>query len=110
MIASQIRQTVLLVGAGLVMVLTTGAVQASEALAAKYACVACHQAERKLVGPAWNDIASKYANGSKTPDQLAEAIRQGGSGIWGPVPMPAQPRVSEAEAQALAAWVLGHKR
>ena len=105
MIASQIRQAVLLVGAGLVMVLSTGTVQAGEALTAKHAYVACRQAERKLVGLAWNDVASKYANGSKTPDQLAEAIRKGGSGIWGPV----QPRGSEAEAQVIANWVPGHK-
>lgn len=94
----------------LVMLLGAGTAHASEALAGKYACVACHQAERQLVGPAWKDIAAKYADGSKTAAQLAASIRQGGSGKWGPVPMPAQPALSEADARALAVWVLGHKR
>jgi len=80
---------------------------ASQALASKYACVACHQADKKLVGPSWTDIGTKYANGNKSAAQLAQSIKQGGSGKWGPIPMPAQP-VSEAEAQTLAKWVLDH--
>lgn len=84
--------------------------QASETLAAKYACVACHQVDRKGVGPAWNEIGARYANGSKTAVQLAESIRKGGSGKWGPVPMPAQPAVTEADAKTLAEWALGHRK
>ncbi len=82
---------------------------ASEALAARYACVACHQPERKLVGPSWKDIATKYADGSKTADKLAATIRAGSSGVWGPMPMPAQATVSMADATTLAAWVLQKK-
>lgn len=85
-------------------------VHASESLAAKYACVACHQATQKTVGPAWLDIATKYADRSKTAIQLAESIKKGGSGKWGPVPMPAQTALSDAEAQSLAHWVLSQKK
>lgn len=83
--------------------------RASDALASKYACVACHQAAVKTVGPSWNDIAAKYADGSKSAEQLAASIKRGGSGNWGPVPMPAQPALSDADAQTLAKWVLGHR-
>ena len=86
------------------------AASASDALVAKYACVACHQADRKAVGPSWIDIAAKYADGSKTREQLAESIRKGGAGKWGAVPMPPQSAVNEADAQALAQWVLSRKK
>lgn len=92
----------------LVLLACTGAsAQASEALAAKYACVACHQASTKVVGPSWKDIAAKYADGGATAAQLAESIKRGGSGKWGSIPMPAQPAVPDADAQALAGWILG---
>ncbi|MGB3070252.1 MAG: c-type cytochrome [Ottowia sp.] len=81
-----------------------------QALASKYACTACHAADRKLVGPAWSDIAAKYASGGKTDQQLAQSIRKGGAGSWGAVPMPPQPSLPEADALALARWVLAAKR
>ncbi|HSI59841.1 MAG TPA: c-type cytochrome [Ideonella sp.] len=79
---------------------------ASDALATRYACVACHQAERKVVGPSWKEIATKYADGSKTPAQMAATIRAGSKGVWGPMAMPAQAAISEADATTLATWVL----
>jgi cytochrome c len=82
------------------------AVHASEALARKYACTACHQADRKLVGPSWRDISAKYGNGSLTAEQLATAIRAGGSGKWGAVPMPAQSHVAPADLTAISVWIL----
>jgi cytochrome c len=82
------------------------AANASEALAKKYGCAGCHHADRKVVGPAWKDIAAKYADGSATAAQLATTIRKGGSGKWGAMAMPAQSQVPDAEAQTLAAWIL----
>jgi cytochrome c len=79
---------------------------ASEVLAKKYACTACHQAAVKVVGPAWKDIAAKYADGSVTAAQLAAAVRKGSSGKWGAMAMPAQSQVPDQDAQSLAAWVL----
>ena len=78
-------------------------------LAAKKNCLACHQIDKKLVGPAYKDVAAKYAGDKGAVDKLATKIMKGGSGVWGPVPMPANPQVSEAEAKQLAAWVLSQK-
>ena len=79
--------------------------QASDALAKRYGCVACHQADKKVVGPAWKDVAGKY-KGTVTPAQLAASIKKGSSGKWGPIPMPPQGQVSDADLADLAAWVL----
>ena len=82
---------------------------AQDALAAKYACVACHNAERKVVGPSWKEIAAKYASGGKSAEALAQSIKKGGAGNWGPVPMPPQPTLPESEALALSRWILATK-
>ena len=96
----------------LLLILTsmTASAHASEALASRYACVACHQPAAKTVGPSWNDIAARYADGGKSAEELATSIKRGGSGNWGPVPMPAQPALSDTEALSLAKWVLGHRQ
>jgi cytochrome c len=97
-----------------VLIAAAAAVLASPAwadaqLASKKNCMACHQVDKKLVGPAYKDVAAKYAGNKEAVDKLAQKIMKGGSGAWGPVPMPANPQVSEAEAKQLAAWVLTQK-
>lgn len=79
------------------------------ALATSKNCMACHAVDKKLVGPAYKEIAQKYAGNKAAADMLAAKIIKGGSGVWGPVPMPANTQVSEAEAKKLAAWVLAAK-
>lgn len=79
---------------------------ASADLAQKKNCMACHATDKKLIGPAYKDVAAKYAGQKDAADKLAQKILKGGSGVWGAVPMPANPQVSEAEAKQLAAWVL----
>lgn len=79
---------------------------ADQALATAKNCLACHAVQKKLVGPAFKDVAAKYAGQSDATAKLANKIVQGSSGVWGPVPMPANNQVSAAEAQKLAAWVL----
>jgi cytochrome c len=80
------------------------------ALAQKNACTACHAPDRKIVGPAFQDVAKKY-NGQKDAEAtVMKNIKAGGSGKWGPVPMPAQTALSDADAKALAAWVLAGAR
>jgi cytochrome c len=71
-------------------------------------CLACHAVNAKLVGPAYKDVAAKYA-GQKVEDKLVQKVIKGGAGVWGPVPMPANPQVSEAEAHTLVKWVLSQK-
>ena len=85
-------------------VLATSPALANLALAQKNACMACHAVDKKLVGPSYQDVAKKYAG--KSADELAKSIKAGGSGKWGPVPMPAQAALSEADAKTLAAWIL----
>jgi cytochrome c len=72
-------------------------------------CMACHAVANKLVGPAFKDVAAKYAGQKGIEEKLATKIMKGSSGVWGPVPMPANPQVSEAEARSLAKWVLAQK-
>ena len=72
-------------------------------------CMACHAVDKKLVGPAYKDVAAKYAGDKAAVDKLAAKIIKGGSGVWGAVPMPANAQVNEAEAKKLAAWVLSLK-
>jgi cytochrome c len=79
---------------------------ASAELAQKKNCMACHATDKKLVGPAYKDVAAKYAKDKDATKKLAEKIIKGGSGVWGPVPMPANAQVSPAEAEQLAKWVL----
>jgi cytochrome c len=82
---------------------------ASADMAQKKNCMACHAADKKVIGPAYKDVAAKYAGQKDAADKLAQKILKGGSGVWGAVPMPANPQVSDAEAKALAAWVLSTK-
>jgi len=79
---------------------------ANAELAQKKNCMACHATDKKLVGPAYKDVAAKYAKDKDAAKKLADKIVKGGSGVWGPVPMPANTQVSPAEAETLAKWVL----
>ncbi len=82
---------------------------ADQALATAKNCMTCHAVDKKLVGPAYKDVAAKYAGQKDVVDKLAVKIMKGGSGVYGPVPMPANTQVNEAEAKQLAAWVLSLK-
>lgn len=75
-------------------------------LAKKNACMACHAADKKLVGPAYQDVSKKYASQKDAAATLAKSIKAGGSGKWGPVPMPPQAALSDADATTLATWIL----
>jgi cytochrome c len=75
-------------------------------LAKKNVCMACHNVDKKLVGPAYQDIAKKYAGQKDAAANLAKSIQAGGSGKWGPVPMPPQAALSDADASILAIWIL----
>ena len=79
---------------------------ADQALATAKNCMTCHAIDKKLVGPAYKEVATKYAEQKDAVDKLAAKIMKGGSGVYGPVPMPANTQVNEAEAKKLAAWVL----
>jgi len=93
----------------LAAVLATSPACASADLAKSKNCVACHHVERKMIGPAFQAIAARYANDDAAVRVLSEKILKGGSGNWGQMPMPAQSNVSQDEAEALVKWILSHQ-
>src|SRR6476620_12245358 len=97
------KRVLIALAAGLVL---AGPAMADQALAASKNCMACHAVDKKLVGPSYKDVAAKYAGQKDAVDKLAAKIVKGGAGVWGPVPMPANAQVNDADAKKLAAWVL----
>lgn len=95
----------LMAAAGIAM---SGQALADEALAKAKGCMACHKVDAKLVGPAYKDVAAKYKGDKSAPAKLAAKVVAGGSGVWGPVAMPAN-KVTDEEAKKLVAWVLSQK-
>ena len=96
---------VAMIAAGIVM---TSQVQADEALAKAKNCMTCHTVDKKIVGPAYKDIAAKRAGDKGAEAALTAKIKNGSQGEWGQVPMPAN-NVTDAEAATLARWVLSQK-
>jgi cytochrome c len=82
---------------------------ASLELATKNACTACHAVDKKLVGPAYKDVAKKYAGNAKAEAMLEEKVKKGGVGVWGQVPMPPNANVKDADIKTLVKWVLSLK-
>jgi cytochrome c len=94
---------------GLLMAAASLPALASQDLANKKNCLACHAADKKLVGPSFKDVAGKYGAQKDAVDVLSQKVLKGGAGVWGPVPMPANAQVSEAEAKELVRWILTTK-
>jgi cytochrome c len=92
--------------ATIVAAVVTPAAFANPALAEKKNCLACHQVDKKLVGPSYKEVAAKYTGQKDAAAKLAEKIQKGGTGVWGQVPMPANPQVNADEAKTLATWIL----
>lgn len=103
------KRTILAVLSAAVTLAVTSPAFADEALAKAKNCMACHAIDKKVVGPAYKDVAKKYAGDAKAADMLAAKVIKGGAGVWGPVPMPANAQVNEAESKKLVAWVLSLK-
>jgi cytochrome c len=89
-----------------------GAAQADagEDLLKKAGCTACHAIDKKVVGPAYNDVAAKYKGDAGAAAKLAAKVKAGGSGVWGAIPMPPNPAVSDADLKAMIAYVLALKK
>jgi len=86
--------------------LVVGNAQADQALAQAKGCMACHQVDNKVVGPAYKDVAAKYKDQADAAGMLADKVKAGGVGAWGQVPMPPQPTLTDDEVKSLVAWVL----
>lgn len=100
------------VSAAAILMLGTSVAQADLDLAKKSGCLACHSVEKKIVGPAWNDVANKYKGDAGAKDALIAKVKKGGKGNWtavtGGIPMPPySPRVSDANIEKLVDFILG---
>jgi sulfite dehydrogenase len=89
--------------------LATASADPIEKLLGANGCTACHALDKKVVGPAFREVAAKYAGDAGAPERIAAKIKAGGQGSWGNVPMPPNPALSEKDLQALAGWVLQQK-
>ena len=105
------KRTLMMVGMVMASAMASQAAMADAGLdlAKSKNCLACHAVASKLVGPAYKDVAAKYAGQKDAEGKLVTKVMKGGSGSWGAVPMPANPQVSEAEAHTLVKWVLSQK-
>ena len=84
--------------------------QTGEELIKKDGCIACHAIDKKVIGPAYVDVAAKYKGDPKAPALLARKIKEGGSGVWGQVPMPPNSQVSDADIKILVTYILSLKK
>jgi cytochrome c len=82
---------------------------ANQELATKSACMACHAVDKKIVGPSYQEVAKKYAGDAGAEAKLIEKVKKGGSGVWGPVPMPPNVAVKDEDVKALVKWILSMK-
>jgi cytochrome c len=95
--------------AALGVALASAPALANEELAKKNACTACHALDKKLVGPAYKEVAAKYRGNAKAEAMLADKVKKGGVGVWGQVPMPPNPQVKDEDVKTLVKWVLSLK-
>lgn len=89
--------------------LLSGAASADQALAQKNACMSCHGVDKKIVGPAFKEVAKKYAGDKTAHDKLVAKVKTGGKGVWGQIPMPPNPSLKPEEASKIIDWVLSLK-
>ncbi len=87
----------------------SGAASADQALAQKNACMSCHGVDKKIVGPAFKEVAKKYAGDKDAQAKLVAKVKTGGKGVWGQIPMPPNPNLKQEDADKIVAWVLSLK-
>jgi cytochrome c len=103
------RAAIALAGAAVLYAAGAAAAPSGEDLIKKDGCTACHSVDKKIVGPAYKDVATKYRNDPKAAAYLENKVKKGGSGVWGPVPMPPNTQVPDADIKTIVAWVLSLK-
>lgn len=93
--------------AALMLVSQANAADAAETLAQKNGCLACHSIDKKVLGPSYKDVAAKYKGDKTAEAKLISKVKLGGSGVWGPIPMPAHsPQVKDADIKTIIQWIL----
>ena len=83
--------------------------KAAEALAQKSGCIACHNVDKTVIGPAYKDVAAKYATDKDALAKLSDKVKKGGAGVWGQIPMPPNTQVNDAEIKTIVSWILSLK-
>ena len=91
------------------LMLGTPVLADGQALATKHACMACHKVDAKLVGPALKDVAAKYKGDKTAEAKLVKKVKEGGTGVWGTIPMPPNAQVPDADIKAIVQWILAIK-
>ena len=101
----------MMAAAAAALVVMSGAASADEgmSLAQKNACLSCHGVDKKIVGPAYREVAKKYAGDKGAHDRLMAKVKAGGKGVWGEVPMPPNPQVSAQDLDKIVTWILSLK-
>src|SRR5947207_1982588 len=102
--------SVALAFAGFLVVGAAQAADAGEDLLKKSGCTACHAIDKKVVGPAYQDVAAKYKGDATAAAKLQEKVKKGGSGVWGPVPMPPNAQVPDADIKTMVTYILALKK
>ena len=97
------------IAAALAALAAAPAAFAQEALAQKSGCLACHAVDKKIVGPSYKDVANKYRADKGAEAKLVDKVKKGGQGVWGPVPMPPNTQVPDADVKTLVKWILSLK-
>jgi len=100
----------ILVAAVVLSVTGAAAGQSPQDLLQKNGCTACHAIDKKVIGPAYNDVSVKYKGDASAPAKLMTKVKQGGAGVWGSVPMPPNTQVSDADNKAMVTYILGLKK
>jgi cytochrome c len=99
----------LVIGGVAAVVAAPASAQNVDELLKKYACLSCHAADKKLVGPSYKDVAAKYRGQAGAEKALAEKVKKGGQGVWGPIPMPPNASVPDGDLNAMVKYVLSVK-
>jgi cytochrome c len=99
----------LVIGGVAAVVAAPASAQNVDDLLKKYACLSCHAVDKKLVGPSYKDVAAKYRGQAGAEKSLAEKVKKGGQGVWGPIPMPPNASVPDADLNAMVKYVLSVK-
>lgn len=107
------KRIMTLLAAAVAVTLSAGAhaaeAKAAEALAKNSGCLACHTADKKLIGPSYKDIAAKYRNDKGAEANLVKKVKAGGKGVWGDIPMPPNAHVKDEDIKTIVQWILSIK-
>jgi len=99
----------IVLAAAIAAVASVASAQSGEDLLKKNGCTACHAIDKKVVGPAYKDVAAKYKGDAGAPAKLMAKVKAGGTGVWGQVPMPPNPQVKDDELKTMVSYVLSLK-